>query len=310
MAAWFSVYRVDSHEALASARVGSFRAFVEEWVELNEASSSRAAVVRWGHLEPVMSRFSALGQIPRFVDEAELDAKDDVLAALVRLAQSGQSLAARTLLQCLLPALTKIVKTSRPSYLRDCDMSGEKSPLNRADEEHFLVSTCWLLIMDYPLDRRPRKIAANLVLDTKKKALASPKSQQPISVPLELVADVAEIPSFEAEVFADRQLELFSRDLSACLRWAVSIGALNSAEGELLSEALLDSGMRRPLVDTTGRRINPVYQTLADERGLSYETLAKQVTRAKARLVKAINEDILQPKVREEQQMEMDLCIS
>jgi hypothetical protein len=93
---------------------------------------------------------------------AELDATfvpgdegDAALATVVgRAAHEGDQAAARLVLRRVLPGLITVVR-------RRCRMSDRLA----TDLLHDVVATTWINICTYPLDRRPRKIAANLVRD-------------------------------------------------------------------------------------------------------------------------------------------------
>ena len=79
---------------------------------------------------------------------------DPWLAQLVRATQSGDELAGRCVVQAVLGRLTAIAR-------RD----------TRLDLDQ-LVGALWLRIRSYPLERRPRAIVSNLVLDARKDAVA------------------------------------------------------------------------------------------------------------------------------------------
>lgn len=79
---------------------------------------------------------------------------DPWLARLVGAAQSGDELAGRCVVQVVLGRLTAIAR-------RD----------SRFDLDH-LVGAVWLRILAYPLERRPRAIVSNLVLDARKDVAA------------------------------------------------------------------------------------------------------------------------------------------
>ncbi|MDR1214522.1 MAG: hypothetical protein LBK54_10640 [Propionibacteriaceae bacterium] len=79
---------------------------------------------------------------------------DAVLGHLIAACQTGHDRAGRVVVQAF---LGKIVLLSR----RD----------SRLDPDD-LVAAFWIRLSRYPLDRRPSKIAANLVLDTRKDVLA------------------------------------------------------------------------------------------------------------------------------------------
>ena len=91
---------------------------------------------------------------------------DPWLAQLIAAAQGGDELAGRCVVQAV---LGRIVAMTR----RDSRLS--------VDE---LVGALWLRILAYPLDRRPRAIVSNLVLDARKDVVAE-RRPLPVSQPTE-----------------------------------------------------------------------------------------------------------------------------
>ena len=84
------------------------------------------------------------------------DAADAVLAEVVAAGLDGRTLAVRTTLQRVLGALVAIsVRRTR-----------QAPPAQRVLLFDDLCATAWLVIGDYPLARRPRRIAANICRDT------------------------------------------------------------------------------------------------------------------------------------------------
>lgn len=292
MAATNTFYRACSTDDLVGSSPAPFVALVREWVGLNESPSTADAVVRWGRREPALAGFSTLGEIPLFVDQADMDAKDEVLAALLRLAQAGQHLAARTVLQCMLPGLRRLYG-SRPVFRRECERAGQRAGFDDAEAEHFLTSECWMQIMRYPLDRRPRKIASNLYWDTRKNAITQPTCQPESVIAVDTDFDFASHVDIEQDYVESVGVERFATDLVACIEWALSVNAITQSEANLLTDVFVEHGVQRPTVtDTSGHR-NTIYLTIAQEQGLSYQTVCKQVSRAKKRLVTAITKNLL-----------------
>jgi DNA-directed RNA polymerase specialized sigma24 family protein len=82
----------------------------------------------------------------------DYERRDDLLAALVRLARTDTD-AGQLLMVCLLPGLR--TKLRRHAHGLDPD-----------DAAAIAVAALWRRITGYPLDRRPRRIALNLLLDT------------------------------------------------------------------------------------------------------------------------------------------------
>jgi DNA-directed RNA polymerase specialized sigma24 family protein len=120
---------------------------------------------------------------------------DPWLTQLIAAAQGGDGLAGRCVVQAVLGRLVAIAR-------RD----------SRLDVDQ-LVGALWLRILAYPLERRPRAIATNLVLDARKDALRELR-------PLALV----EQPQPRRHAMAAQILED-----------AVRIGVIDSSIGEVMS---------------------------------------------------------------------------
>ena len=86
---------------------------------------------------------------------------DPTLAVLLGELARGDRLAGRVVVQSLLPKLLRMARCRREYDLADW------------------VSWLWLRARTYPLDRRPRRIAANLVLDTLSDATRSRTKEIP-----------------------------------------------------------------------------------------------------------------------------------
>jgi hypothetical protein len=88
---------------------------------------------------------------------ADVEARDEVLLALLELSRDGDQLAGRTVLQAMLGKAVRVAAcaVNRPDV--------------RGDQEEALacaVSSLWLVIATYPIARRRSRVAANLALDT------------------------------------------------------------------------------------------------------------------------------------------------
>lgn len=94
---------------------------------------------------------SPSGLVPK-MRRANLEDADAVMALLARQANEGSDVAARTLLQLLLPGT--------------CRLAARWWALGSSEERAAAaVAAVYERIRRYPLDRRPRKIAANILLD-------------------------------------------------------------------------------------------------------------------------------------------------
>jgi DNA-directed RNA polymerase specialized sigma24 family protein len=135
-------------------------ALEREW----DALASRALDGRlrvWSDREPALTSFSTVQELLHSLRRLRgtHEAENAILVALVRQARSDP-LAARVVLQALLPGLKRLAGR----LLLDVAERDELWSL--------LLAHLWEQIRRYPLERRPRRIAANLLLDAAHATLA------------------------------------------------------------------------------------------------------------------------------------------
>lgn len=117
-----------------------------EWSRLAGSSAACAALTRWATEEPALSGYEGLDEL--------LDARRDralesaILAALCRLAPADY-LAARTLLQAMLPGVIRVAARDDGDAVDD------------------VIGLAWERIRTYP-SARPGSPAANILLDVRK----------------------------------------------------------------------------------------------------------------------------------------------
>lgn len=132
-----------------------------EWERLRGAPATAGALERWGRLEPALLGFDDLDRLRAAVhDRGDPAGSDRILAALVRLAAvtgHGDVLAARVVLQLLLPGAIRLVHS----------LAGTTGDLAATEAAVFAELT--ILIRTYPWQRRPRSTAANLLLDCRQR---------------------------------------------------------------------------------------------------------------------------------------------
>lgn len=133
------------------------RTLLEEWARLGASPSVRRSAKRWGivpaerltldrhPLDPVLEAVGFLGA-------TNDSAADSALHRLVVLAAADE-LAARVVLQRILPALVAIARRRGPMC------GGPQAAFTE------LLAAAWIVIRTYPVERRPNKVAANLVRD-------------------------------------------------------------------------------------------------------------------------------------------------
>jgi hypothetical protein len=120
-----------------------------EWVRLG---ASRGAGRRLRHVRGLAGNATSLADVERYVRSAAPEDADGVLLALVALAIEDDELAARVLLQLLLPGTRNLAR--RWWALGDHDERAAAA-----------VGAVYGRIRTYPLERRPGRVAANILMD-------------------------------------------------------------------------------------------------------------------------------------------------
>lgn len=122
----------------------------DEWRTLRDAPVMAAALARWRTVDPRLGFESIRGLVAAVERRDDEERVDEVLAALVGLAR-GDDCAARVVLQLLLPG---------------CKAMMRGIPRREADERTAVVAAALFdRIRTYPLERRPRRIAGNILMD-------------------------------------------------------------------------------------------------------------------------------------------------
>ena len=188
-----------------------------EWEALARSPALAAALQRWGQDDPTLAIFAVVGDLVEYVhcrDRHPADT-DAVLAALAGKARTDD-MAARTLLQLLLPGLAALARRHR--WLGDPE-----------ERDQAVVATAFERIRTYPFETRPRRIAANVVLDTAQRLLAERDRQRrepPLSEGDERLEAYSPEPG-EAASASEELLEL--------LAWAHGRGHLSADAVRLIA---------------------------------------------------------------------------
>ena len=204
------------------------------------ASPALAARLRcWRELEPALWPFTRPAAIVRYLAPSTPAAsKDVVLCALLRRARDD-ALAARLVLQALLPALKRRVG----QVLIDAQ---ERDELWSA-----VLERVWVRIRSYPVERLPRHVAANLALSAVRDALRSlDKDRQHGSQVSEFLPELPDPNPDES-------------DIDALLAGAVSDGAITAAEAELIVRTRIDGELLSLIAAARGVRLNTLVQSRA-----------------------------------------------
>ena len=191
---------------------------------------------------------TSLRELEQYVRQASPAAADRVLIALVGIASTGGRLEARVLLQLLLPGVRRLAR--RWWALGDRD-----------ERDSSAVAAVWHRICSYRLDRRPSKVAANILMDAEKElrraaaAHGRPAAELPLDYP-------APSPQQSAAV-----------ELVDVLGSAVGDGVLTASDAQLIAVSRI-AGV--PLTD------------VADVRGTPARTLQRRRQDAERALVTSV----------------------
>lgn len=126
-----------------------FELLDHEWQQLGR---DRAVAKRFDDVCRLAGGVTSLAEVERFVRQAQPAEADAVLLALVARAIDDDALAARVLLQLLLPGTRSLAR--RWWALGDHDERAAAA-----------VTAVYHRIRSYPLDRRPGRVAANILMD-------------------------------------------------------------------------------------------------------------------------------------------------
>ncbi len=221
-----------------------------EWRTLRQRIS--ASTYRdWVRVQPGLARFSGVTALVRFLHDeqpaaSDVAAKDELLCALLTLA-SDDSLAGRVVLQALLPGLKQLAG---------------RALFDACERELFwelLLAHTWSRIRSYPLARRRRSVAANLLFDSLQRTLR------------ELSRERRRHGRNDREPVENQPLSrLTSGEPEVLLREAVRGQAITALEARLIFVVRLE---RRPLADA------------AAQEDLAYNVARVRLQRAERRLL-------------------------
>jgi hypothetical protein len=202
---------MDEKESGAMSTV--FELLEREWVQL--ADDARLA----GELPAACEAASGaatLGRLERYVRRAQPEDADRILVILVAGAVDGDALAARVLLQFLLPGARAVAR--RWWALGDQDERAAAT-----------VAAVYERIRRYPLDRRPARVAANVLMDAGLDLRRAARAQRPTC---DLRGEPAAVPA-----------EHPALELADLLVDAVADGVINAGDAELIAASRI-AGIR------------------------------------------------------------------
>jgi hypothetical protein len=162
-----------------------FTGLDNEWKAVVRSPASRERLRQWSNDKPEIARFSDLDELARFARSApSRDERDAILLFLASRAPDD-SLACRTVLQCVLFLLIPIAVSFRTTADSDDEIDA------------IVVATAFERILTYPVQRRPRSVAANIVLDTRQRVSRAQCRPRVCEVP---TSDIARLPAGEPAI--------------------------------------------------------------------------------------------------------------
>ncbi len=193
-----------------------FQALHAEWMDIAYSTVSRTSLAGWSETSPALNQFNDLDDLVRYANRRDHALESDrVLVPLSRRAGTDD-LAARTLLQAMLPGIQSVARAYRSVIVAAMD-----------DPSSLVIGVAYERIRTYPFERRPQRVAANVLLDTRqtlKRTIGRPRPR---------------IESLDARMFELPDPRAVS-DGACALDEAVSRQVLAPADAELIGLTRLD----------------------------------------------------------------------
>lgn len=226
----------------------------QEWTQLEASASASRSLRRWRSEDSGLEGLATLAELRETVQDRTTPPaeRDAILLALVRRA-AADDLAARTLLQLLLPGCKALI--ARFAWTDELD-----------EVTAAVVAETFDRIRTYPVERRPGRIAANILLDVKQRLFW----RTPAAVPTVSLEEVSQsIPAIEPD--PNPAFELL--DL---LHWALERGHLSAADAHLIA----DTRVAGTPVDRLCSRGGEKQQTVRRRRQRAEQRLAQAAAAA------------------------------
>lgn len=282
---------------------GVYGDLVEDWKRVCELPTVRTTLRKWAKAHPALGGFDSLTDLLDEIDSAGAERTDELLSALIQLAQAGQQLAGQTVLQAMLPKLSRMAATAT------MDTGDANTPEER---RQIGVTTFWDLLATYPAERRTRRVAANLALDTLHQ-ITAPTRRAAAEYPQGLGQDLYGHPThspgesifghedispslhrghsegtLQAAAVDETSATAIARvsdgpdtdgDLLSCVAWGVDVSAITAEEASMLVRVYA------PAPDQAGG-----HRTVAADLGIREEALRARCSRAVRRLTVAVRQ--------------------
>jgi hypothetical protein len=164
-----------------------FTRLAAEWPELGASPPAVTALGTWAREDPPFHEFADLCDLVRFVQRSRNRANSDELLACLAARAQSDPYAARALFQVVFYGLIRIAADFRTATHSDEEIAS------------VVIAAAYERIRTYPIDRRPRSIAANVLLDTRQAVSRSVCRPRVLEVPTadieKLVVEASETPA-------------------------------------------------------------------------------------------------------------------
>lgn len=240
-----------------------------EWSRLLEQPMNAVSARRWAGSQQALAGAQTLRDVEHLAAGPD---GDEVLAALLRLAQGGDRLASRTVLQLQLGSVVKLA-------LRTCHYAAGDLQEAKARAVSYLCEA----IAAYPLPRRRGRHSTSLALDVLNRLTSHADTRPGRAV---RQAELIEVPQEDLlQSLADRAEPVGEPDPSGevleLLRWAVRRGVLSDDDASLLQQLHTSNDGRRELAQAA----------VARQLGISHAALRQRSSRATRRLAEAVQRE-------------------
>lgn len=224
-----------------------FQQLDAEWLRVGKSRDARQRLAEWSLTSTELRRFEDLDALVRYANRrGDPHESDRVLVVLARRAPEDE-LAARTLLQALMPGIRWLAR--RYEALAAAAME---------DSASAVVAFAYERIRTYPFERRPQRVAANVLLDTRQRLHRTIGRPRP------------HVISLESLLFEPTEGEPSCDNLCTLLDDAVAREVIGGRDAALIALTRLHE---HPVAD------------LAAQLGCTAQTLRRRRRRAETRLL-------------------------
>lgn len=258
-----------------------YESLVRDWIRLCALPSIPATLGKWAREQPALAGCESLPALLDRIDDGTARETDELLIALITLAQAGQQLGGQVVLQAMLPKLKLIAYSTSGTNSDDYELQ---------DRRQIGIVEFWDVLNTYPVERRRRKVAANLALDTLHRLTATKRhavgeyTVDPHATDLEdyeihsRVDQVAydDPTSLDADTRTTEAIEPTANILEV-MAWALEISAITPDEASLLVRVYA------PAHDEEGGAT-----AVAEQLGLSPTAVRQRCSRARRALIAAV----------------------